>query len=60
MSIEEIAEQLQLETEFIKHIKNRWLASEHKMRLPLTFKQEFRTIGTDFRLPYTPSLTKQD
>jgi NAD+ synthase len=58
MSVEEIVEQLQLETEFVKRIKNRWLASEHKRRLPLTLKQEFRTIGTDFRLPYTPSLTK--
>jgi NAD+ synthase len=54
MPIEEIAEQLQLETEFVKRIKNRWLASEHKRRPPLTLKQEFRTIGTDFRLPYTP------
>jgi NAD+ synthase len=60
MSVEEIAEQLQLETEFVKRIKNKWLASEHKRRPPLTLKQEFRTIGTDFRLPYTPSLTKQD
>jgi NAD+ synthase len=57
MSIEEIAEQLHLEVKFIKKIKDRWLASEHKRRPPLTLKQEFRTIGTDFRLPYTPSLS---
>lgn len=60
MSVEEIAEQLQLEVKFVKKIKYRWLASEHKRRPPLTLKQKFRTIGTDFRLPYTPSLTKQD
>ena len=60
MSNEEIAEQLKVKTEFIKRIKNRWLASEHKRRPPLTLKQEFRTIGSDFRLPYTPSFTRRD
>jgi NAD+ synthase len=53
MSSEEIAEQLHLKTKIIEGIRNRWLASEHKRRPPLTLKQEFRTIGTDFRLPYT-------
>lgn len=53
MSLEEVAEQLQLEIDFVKTIKNRWLANEHKRRPPLTLKQEFRTIGADFRLPYT-------
>jgi NAD+ synthase len=60
MFAEEIAEQLQLETNFVKGIKKRWLASEHKRRPPLTLKQEFRTIGTDFRLPYTLSQVKQE
>ena len=60
MSNEEIAEQLKVKTEFIKRIENRWLASEHKRRPPLTLKQEFRTIGSDFRLPYTPSFTRRD
>jgi NAD+ synthase len=59
MSVVEIAEQLQLETGFVKQIKDRWLASEHKRRPPLTLKQEFRTVGTDFRLPYTFSHRKK-
>jgi NAD+ synthase len=60
MSVEEIAEQLRLEIKFVKGIRDRWLASEHKRRPPLTLKQEFRTIGTDFRLPYTLSQIKLD
>ena len=53
MDTKEIAEQLQIKTGLVKGIKQRWLASEHKRRTPLTLKQEFRTVGTDFRLPYT-------
>jgi len=52
---EEIADQLKLPSKLVKDIRNRWLAREHKRRPPLTLKQEYRTIGTDFRLPYTPS-----
>jgi len=55
MSPEEIADQLKLSLKQVKAVKNRWLANEHKRRLPLTLKQEYRTIGTDFRLPYTLS-----
>jgi NAD+ synthase len=51
---EEIAGQLNLPLKLVKDIKNRWLSREHKRRAPLTMKMEYRTIGTDFRLPYTP------
>lgn len=55
MSSEEIAEQLKLSLKLVRDVRSRWLAREHKRRPPLTLKQEYRTIGTDFRLPYTPS-----
>jgi NAD+ synthase len=55
MSPEDIADQLKLPSKLVRNIQNRWLAKEHKRRPPLTLKQEYRTIGTDFRLPYTPS-----
>lgn len=55
MSPEEIADQLKLSLKLVKAVRKRWLANEHKRRLPLTLKQEYRTIGTDFRLPYTLS-----
>jgi len=50
---EEIAKQLNLPLKLVKSIKTRWLSREHKRRAPLTMKMEYRTIGTDFRLPYT-------
>ncbi len=59
MSIEEIAEQLHVKIDLVKKVKDRWLANEHKRRLPLTLKQEFRTVGTDFRLPYTLNPTPE-
>jgi len=55
MTPEEIADQLKLPLKLVKDIRSRWLAKEHKRRPPLTLKQEYRTIGTDFRLPYTSS-----
>jgi NAD+ synthase len=55
MAAEEIADQLKLPCTLVEEIKSRWLAKEHKRRMPLTLKQEYRTIGTDFRLPYTSS-----
>jgi len=55
MSPEDIADQLKLPSKLVRDIRSRWLAREHKRRPPLTLKQEYRTIGTDFRLPYTPS-----
>jgi NAD+ synthase len=50
---EEIARQLNLPLKLVSSIKARWLSREHKRRIPLTMKTEYRTIGTDFRLPYT-------
>ena len=47
----EIASQLNLDYIIIDRVKNRWLATEHKRRLPLPFKLGFRTVGNDFRLP---------
>jgi len=55
MSPKEIADQLKLPPKLVRDIRGRWLAREHKRRPPLTLKLEYRTIGTDFRLPYTPS-----
>lgn len=51
MATEEIAQQLNIGTALVKKVKSRWLASEHKRRMPLTAKLEYRTVGTDFRLP---------
>lgn len=51
MTPEEIAQQLNVEKTFIDKVKSRWLSVEHKRRLPLTPKLEYRTVGTDFRLP---------
>jgi NAD+ synthase len=48
----EIANQLNIPLKHITHIKQQLLSKEHKRRLPLTLKTEYRTIGTDFRLPY--------
>jgi NAD+ synthase len=51
MTSEEIAQQLSVKKPLIEKVKSRWLAVEHKRRLPLTPKLEYRTVGTDFRLP---------
>ena len=54
MTPKEIAEQLNQPVKLVEDIKRRWLATEHKRRLPLTTKLGYRTVGADFRLPYTP------
>jgi len=54
MKPEEIAPQLKIKVSLVGKIKQRWLAAEHKRRLLLTAKLEYRTIGTDFRLPRDP------
>jgi NAD+ synthase len=51
MTPEEIAQQLSVKKPLVEKVKSRWLAVEHKRRLPLTPKIEYRTVGTDFRLP---------
>lgn len=53
MSIKEIAEQLNIEEAEVEKIKARWLSVEHKRRMPLTPKLEYRTVGADFRLPHS-------
>jgi len=54
MSAEDIATQLNLRLKLVEGVKTRWLSTEHKRRTPLTTKIEYRTVGKDFRLPYTP------
>ena len=51
MKTEEIAKQLNVEKELVNRVKHRWLSAEHKRRMLLTSKLEYRTIGADFRLP---------
>lgn len=53
MTTEEIAQQLNLSIKLVNAIKKRWISMEHKRRAPLTVKLEYRTVGEDFRLPYT-------
>jgi len=54
MKSREIAEQLNLPLKLVEDVKRRWLATEHKRRLPLTTKLGYRTVGKDFRLPHKP------
>ncbi|MBE0511764.1 NAD+ synthase [Candidatus Bathyarchaeota archaeon] len=54
MKPKEIAEQLKLPIKLVEDVKRRWLATEHKRRLPLTAKLGYRTVGKDFRLPHKP------
>ncbi|MCW3995674.1 MAG: NAD+ synthase [Candidatus Bathyarchaeota archaeon] len=51
MSSEEIATQLSVDKAIVDQIKKRWLVNEHKRRMPLAPKLEYRTVGNDFRLP---------
>ncbi len=51
MKTEEIAKQLNVEKDLVDRVKRRWLSVEHKRRMLLTSKLQYRTIGIDFRLP---------
>ncbi len=51
MSTEDVAEQLGIEKNLVDKIKGRWLANEHKRKMPLAPKIGFRSVGNDFRLP---------
>jgi NAD+ synthase len=51
MTPEEVAEQLGIEKVMVEKVKSRWLANEHKRRMPLAPKIGYRTVGNDFRLP---------
>jgi NAD+ synthase len=53
MDTNQIAEQLSLEEAVVNGVKQRWLTVEHKRRMPLAPKLEYRTVGTDFRLPHS-------
>lgn len=53
METKEIAKQLKLNEAVVDKIRDRWLSTEHKRRLPLTVKLEYRTVGADLRLPRT-------
>ncbi|MBS7607715.1 MAG: NAD+ synthase [Candidatus Bathyarchaeia archaeon] len=51
MKTEQIAEELGLPKDLVEKVKKRWKAMEHKRRLPLTTKLQYRTVGFDFRIP---------
>ncbi len=51
LTTEDITAQLGLEQTLVENVKARWLANEHKRRMPITSKIGFRTVGNDFRLP---------
>jgi len=51
MTPQEIADQMNIEKVLIEKVKSRWLANEHKRKMPLAPKGAFRTVGNDFRLP---------
>jgi len=51
MKPEEVADQLSVEKGIVDRVKGRWLANEHKRRMPLAPKIGYRTVGNDFRLP---------
>ncbi len=55
MKTTEIARQLNQSEEAIDRLKRKWLGAEHKRRMLLTAKLEYRTVGTDFRLPRDPT-----
>jgi NAD+ synthase len=51
MTPTEVAEQLGIEKVLVDKVRNRWLANEHKRRMPIAPKIGFRSVGNDFRLP---------
>lgn len=51
MAPEEISGDLAIPVDMVSIVKNRWLASEHKRRPPITMKLGFRTTGQDLRIP---------
>jgi NAD+ synthase len=54
MKTEEIASQLHIGKQLVDEVKRRWLSAEHKRRMLLTAKLEYRTVGADFRLQRNP------
>jgi len=54
MKVEEIVANLQVKKQVVDDVKRRWLSAEHKRRMLLTAKTEYRTVGADFRLQRNP------
>lgn len=54
MKPKRIAEELGMRASVVEGIYHRWLSMEHKRRMLLTAKLEYRTVGTDFRLSRNP------
>lgn len=53
MDPKDIAENTGLSPSLVRHVRERWIGSEHKRRPPLALKLGYRTAGYDLRLPYT-------
>jgi NAD+ synthase len=51
MTDEEIAGETELPAAVVRRVRNRWVRTEHKRRLPLVLKSGYRTAGADMRLP---------
>jgi NAD+ synthase len=51
MAATEIANQLNIQKSIVNMVKSRWLANEHKRKMPIAPKIGYRTVGNDFRLP---------
>jgi NAD+ synthase len=54
MKPEEIAAGLHIQKQLVDEVKRKWLSAEHKRRMLLTSKLEYRTVGADFRLQRNP------
>ena len=53
METDEIAKQLKISKKRVDDVKRRWHSTEHKRQMLLTAKLGYRTVGKDFRLPFT-------
>jgi NAD+ synthase len=51
MTPKEISIELKLPLTTVERVRDRWLSSEHKRRVPLSMKLGFRTSGQDMRVP---------
>ncbi|MEM2240963.1 MAG: NAD(+) synthetase, partial [Candidatus Bathyarchaeia archaeon] len=51
MEIDEIANQLGIDKAVVQKVSSRLERMEHKRRMPITIKLQYRTIGMDFKLP---------
>lgn len=59
MGTKEIAKQLNLTIKTVTTIKKRWLQTEHKRKMPLTTKLEYRTVNADFRFARTTEIEQE-